>query len=102
MDIGYMEETYEYYRAKMIKKNEWSKVDEKEYKKEENKKIPFRRIDPMLKINSYDRWLMDSGDDEETYEYYRAKQIKKNEELLNKEDWTRMKEEEKNQPKMTI
>ncbi len=95
MDIGYMEETYEYYRAKMIKKNEWSKVDEDEYEKEEDKKIPFRRIEPMLKINPYDRLRMDHGNDEETYEYYRAKQIKKNEEFLNEEDWTRMKEEEK-------
>jgi hypothetical protein len=56
----------------------------------------------MLKINLRNRLRMDRGDKVETYEYYRAKQIKKNEELLNKEDWTKMKRREKNQPKMTI
>ncbi len=87
---------------KWSKKNEWSKDDEDEYEKEEDKKIPFRRIEPMLKINLRNRLRMDRGDKVETYEYYRAKQIKKNEELLNKEDWTKMKRREKNQPKMTI
>jgi hypothetical protein len=40
---------------------------------------------------------MDIGYMEETYEYYRAKQTKKNEEPLSEYQWARMKEEEKNQ-----
>jgi hypothetical protein len=42
---------------------------------------------------------MDIGYIEETYEYYRAKQTKKNEEVLDIYDWARMKRREKNQPK---
>jgi hypothetical protein len=38
---------------------------------------------------------MDIGVKEETYEYYRAKQNKKNEECLDEEKWSRMKEIEK-------
>ncbi len=44
MDIGAMEETYEYYRAKKIKSNEWSEKDEKYYKMEPNKKIPLKTL----------------------------------------------------------
>ncbi len=42
---------------------------------------------------------MDIGVKEETYEYYRAKQNKKNEEFLDEEDWIEMKEREKKQPR---
>ncbi len=90
MDIGSMEETYEYYRAKMMKKNEWSEEDEKYYKMEPDKKIPFKRIEPLLKIDLKHRRDMDIGSMEETYEYYRAKKIKKNEEFLNEKEWKKL------------
>jgi hypothetical protein len=90
MDIGVKEETYEYYRAKKIKSNEWSKKDEENYEYESDPKIPFRRIEPMLKIDLNRRRLMDQNKTE-TEEYYRAKKIKMNqwsvtdeEELLEK------------------
>jgi hypothetical protein len=43
--------------------------------------------DPVLKIDWYDRHLMDVGVMEETYEYYRAKKMKSNEEYLDIERW---------------
>jgi hypothetical protein len=55
--------------------------------------------DPVLQIDWYERHLMDIGVKEETYEYYRAKQKKKNEEFLKEFQWRRMKEVEKNQPR---
>jgi hypothetical protein len=55
--------------------------------------------DPVLQIDWYERHLMDIGVKEETYEYYRAKQNKKNEEFLDEEDWIEMKEREKKQPR---
>jgi hypothetical protein len=59
MDIGVKEETYEYYRAKKMKQNEWSDADEYYYEKESDKKISLKRIEPLLKINSNDRRRMD-------------------------------------------
>jgi hypothetical protein len=54
---------------------------------------------PVLQIDWFERHLMDIGVKEETYEYYRAKQNKKNEECLDEEKWSRMKEiEKKDQP----
>jgi hypothetical protein len=78
MDIGVKEETYEYYRAKKIISNEWSDFDEETYDEELDAKIPFNRFEALIKIDSIDRWQMDFGLKEETYEYYRAKKIKNN------------------------
>jgi hypothetical protein len=55
--------------------------------------------DPVLKIDWYERHLMDIGYMEETYEYYRAKKMKKNEEFLDEYDWIEMKNKEKKQPR---
>jgi hypothetical protein len=55
--------------------------------------------DPVLQIDWYERHLMDIGDMEETYEYYYAKQTKKNEEPLSEYQWAWMKRREKNQPR---
>jgi hypothetical protein len=98
MDIGYKEETYEYYRAKKIKNNYWSQADEENYKMESDNKIPFTRIKPLLEISLSDRRDMDRGDKAETYEYYRAKQIKNSEQFLVEEDWKKLKEDEQKQP----
>jgi hypothetical protein len=40
---------------------------------------------------------MDIGYKEETYEYYRAKELKKKEEPLSKESWLEMKERKRRQ-----
>ncbi len=99
MDIGVMEETYEYYRAKKIKRNVWRSYDEDKYQYEPDKKIPFKRIEPMLGISLYDRQRMDKGYKEETYEYYRAKKIRDNEAYLNEDQWKQEKIEKKNTEK---
>ncbi len=88
MDIGYMEETYEYYRAKQKKKSEWTKEDEENYENESDPKIPYRRIEPLLKIDLKDRRDMEIGFMEETYEYYCAKKFRNNEKFLDEEEWT--------------
>jgi hypothetical protein len=101
MDIEYMEETYEYYRAKKIKSNEWSKKDEENYEYESDPKITFRRIEPMLKIDVNTRRLMDQNKTE-TYEYSRAKKIRDNEWSFDDEkEWLEKKRTEKNQPDTT-
>jgi hypothetical protein len=41
---------------------------------------------------------MDIGVMEETYEYYRAKKMKKNEEFLDNVDWQKIKRRGRNQP----
>jgi hypothetical protein len=81
MDIGFQEETFEYYRAKKKKKNEWTKENEDVYQAEPNKKIPSRRIESMLKVKADDRWWMDRGRRTETYECYRAKKIRDDKEF---------------------
>jgi hypothetical protein len=98
MDRGEKEETYEYYRAKLLQRNEWSEADEYYYEKESDPKIPLKRIEPLLRFSSNDRWQMDRGEKEETYEYYQVKKIMKYEEFLYEENWTKMKEWEKNRP----
>jgi hypothetical protein len=50
----------------------------------------------MLKVEADDRWWMDRGRRTETYEYYRAKKIRDDEEFLDIFEWKKMKRKEKN------
>jgi hypothetical protein len=70
----------------------WNRI---KFWKKKTKIYESQNDDPVLQIDWYERHLMDIGYQEETFEYFRAKKNRDDEESLEIFEWKKMKREGK-------